>query len=281
MLLINYVYDSRKYVLIEIFIFTVFGRVIITLLEDVNYLLVFRKCQIFIVLELFRLVLLGDLYFLCLQTWFMNRNFATNKTNHYMKFKFLTTFVFAILASSLNAKSMEYRRIIISLLSAFVMAAIPLCTKAQNLLDNIHLELGFDETTPKDDVLPIGLNFNLSYSLTNRFSVQGLSDATYFIPKDGSIYDYNKSVNVGGGIGYILLPSTEKERSTFELRASFTTTVGHSDFKNTSYKLGLYWMGNQNRRFTPVIGAGYSFRHFKGNDLNNFHGAYVSIGCRL
>lgn len=69
----------------------------------------FCKCQIFIVLELFCLVLLGDLYFLCLQTWFMNRNFATNKTNHYMKFKFLTTFVFAILASSLNAKSVELR----------------------------------------------------------------------------------------------------------------------------------------------------------------------------
>lgn len=202
-----------------------------------------------------------------------------------MKFKFLTTFVFAILASSLNAKSvelrMEYRRIVISLLSAFIMAAIPLGTKAQDLLDNLHVELGFNETTPKDDVLPIAFNLNLTYSLSNRFSVQGLSDATYFIPKDGFIHDYNKAVNIGGGIGYKLLPSTEKERSAFELRASFTMTVGHSDFKNTSYKLGLYWMGSQNKHFTPVIGAGYSFRHFKGNDLNNFHGAYVSIGCRL
>ena len=69
-----------------------------------------------------------------------------------------------------------------------------------------------------------------------------------------------------------------QNNDAFELRASVTSTIGSSDFKNTAYKLGLYWVGNPKSRFSPVVGVGYSFHDFRTKGLNNYHGLYVSIG---
>ena len=39
--------------------------------------------------------------------------------------------------------------------------------------------------------------------------------------------------------------------------------------------------GTAKDKFTPVVGAGYSFHDFRTKGLNNYHGLYVSIGCRF
>ena len=94
-------------------------------------------------------------------------------------------------------------------------------------------------------------------------------------------HKYNQAINLGGGLSYTILPPTIENNDAFELRASVTSTIGSSDFKNTAYKLGLYWVGNPKARFTPVVGVGYSFHDLRTKGLNNYHGLYVSIGCRF
>ena len=108
-----------------------------------------------------------------------------------------------------------------------------------------------------------------------------LADTNNFIPKDGMTHKYNQAINLGGGLSYTILPPTIKNNDAFELRASVTSTIGSSDFKNTAYKLGLYWVGNPKSRFSPVVGVGYSFHDFRTKGLNNYHGLYVSIGYRF
>lgn len=176
---------------------------------------------------------------------------------------------------------MKHKQTLFSMLLLSLVSATPLCSNAQSALDKFHMELGLGTGTPKDKMTPFGANIDLNYSLTNRFSLHALSEATYFIPKEGMTHKYNQAINLGGGLSYTILPPTIENNDAFELRASVTSTIGSSDFKNTAYKLGLYWVGNPKSSFSPVVGVGYSFQDFRTKGLNNYHGLYVSIGFRF
>ena len=88
---------------------------------------------------------------------------------------------------------MTHKQTLCSMLLLSLVSATPLCSNAQSALDKLHLELGFGTGTSKDKMTPFGASVDLNYSLTNRFSLYALSEATYFIPKDGMTHKYNQA----------------------------------------------------------------------------------------
>lgn len=156
------------------------------------------------------------------------------------------------------------------------LLATPVCINAQNVLDKFHLEAGLGIGTAKDKTMPFEVNVDLNYSLTSRFSVHALAEASFFVPKDGATHDYNKAANLGGGVGYVLFPATGDSKDVFEVRATAAANVGSSDFKHTSYKLGLYWLNDKMK-----VGIGYSLRDFSSKGFDTYHGAFATIGFRL
>lgn len=145
--------------------------------------------------------------------------------------------------------------------------------KAGNPLP-IHADFTMGFGTPSHSVRPFDASIGLAYEL-NRVSIHAMYEADFFMPKDGLTKGYNAPNNLGGGVGYYFLPSKR-----FEARGLVTTTIGHGDYANTSYSLGVYWhCGEHNRLPTPIIGLGYNYRHFSTKP--DYNGAFLSFGFRF
>lgn len=135
--------------------------------------------------------------------------------------------------------------------------------------------------TPHKDVMPFGPSLDINYSI-QRFSLHALFTCEYFLPKEGMTQKYNKTLNLGGGIGFELFPQEENDRNVFEVRASVTAGLGSNDFKNTSYRLGLEWHRRPKRRcLVPTVGVGYNMKDFSKSGKPFYHGMYLSLGLRF
>lgn len=145
----------------------------------------------------------------------------------------------------------------------------------------LHGEGSLMTSTPYKHVLPFGAYFDINYSI-KRFSIHALIEGSYFLPKEGVTSNYNKTINLGGGVGFELFPRDENDKSVFEVRASVTRSLGSSDFRNTDYKVGIYWLAKPKQRcLAPIIGAGYSLNSFSNNNLHSYNGMFVSLGFRF
>ena len=180
---------------------------------------------------------------------------------------------------------MEYRR-----LTHFIVLIVTMLISIETLAQHdekktiipLHLEASLGAVTPSKDIMPLDASFDLNYTFGNKFSLHAIASTSYFLPKKGSTSDYNRATNVGGGIGYIFLPQKNDNLGDFELRAYVTTSVGSSDFKNTSYNIGIHWCGHSERHsLVPTVGIGYSFKDFSQKNMPNTNGAYFTLGLRF
>lgn len=145
----------------------------------------------------------------------------------------------------------------------------------------LHAELSLGAGTPFKSMIPVDATIDVNYTFFKKLSLHFVSNASYFIPKEGMTSNYNKAFNIGGGIGYTFLPQKNDKLGDFEVRASVTTTVGSSDFKNTSYNIGVFWYSHSEKhKILPFIGISYSFKDFSNKFIPNYHGAYVTFGVR-
>ena len=146
----------------------------------------------------------------------------------------------------------------------------------------LHVEASLGACTPSNKVLPLDVNVDLNYTFAKRFSLHATTTTSYFMPKNGATHDYNRATNLGGGLGYVFLPEKDDQLGDFELRAFVTTSVGSSDFKNTSYNVGVHWFGHtEKHRLVPTVGVGYTLRDFSAKGMKNINGAYFSLGLRF
>lgn len=61
-----------------------------------------------------------------------------------------------------------------------------------------------------------------------------------------------------------------------------TTSVGSSDFNNTSYKLGIHWYGySSTRKVLPMVSVGYTIKNFREKSLPSNRGMYLALGFRF
>lgn len=144
----------------------------------------------------------------------------------------------------------------------------------------LHIEASLEAGTPCHKTIPFGANIDLSYSI-KRFSLHIVTNTDYHIQKDGMSNNYNKATNLGGGIGYMFLPYGDNKSGGFEARAIVTTSLKSYDFKNTSYKIGINWIGSSDKRkVVPVVGIGFKFTDYSTN-LQSYKGGYFSFGIRF
>lgn len=125
-------------------------------------------------------------------------------------------------------------------------------------------------------------SINLNYYITKRFSIYAIARADYFLPKSGTIVDYTKTIGLGGGLGYVLLPAEDSDWGVFQARAFVTSSVDNSNLKNTAYNVGIYYYGNsQCHKLVPVVGVGYACKDYHTKGVPTYNGAYLSIGLRF
>jgi len=180
---------------------------------------------------------------------------------------------------------MEYRRITTIVLVAVMLFctadAIAQSSKGQ-ITKPLHIEASLGAGTACKNIMPIDVNIDLNYTFAKKFSLHVTTQTSYFLPEDGITTNYNRATNLGGGLGYVFLPQKNDNWGDFELRAFMTTSVGSSDFKNTSYNIGVHWYGHtEKHRLVPTVGVGYNFKNFSNKDAANYHGAYFSLGLRF
>lgn len=178
---------------------------------------------------------------------------------------------------------MERARKLIYMLAIFMMANMAKLSAQEKIKGDIplHIEVGMNINTPHKMVIPIGTVIDLNYAI-KRFSIHAIANTDFFIPKEGLTYNYNKVINLGGGIGFELLPREEGFNNIFEIRAQVTSSVGSSDLKNIAYQIGLYWHPKTfGRKLTPLIGAGYNLKDFSRKELSTYHGMFLSFGLRF
>ena len=138
--------------------------------------------------------------------------------------------------------------------------------------------------TPGRKLIPFGIDLNVSYKLVKSLSVLAVTESSWLIPKEGMTKDYNGNFNLGGGLGYIISAMGDKEEaeSVFEVRGSVTSSLTNHAYKNTSYKIGLYWRGcATSRRLVPFVGIGYNAKDFRTSGLSTYHGLFASFGFRF
>lgn len=184
-----------------------------------------------------------------------------------------------------NISTMEYRRIITTLLivitSFCTIKAIAQSTKDKITMP-LHIEASLDAGTPYNNIMPIDVNIDLNCTFAMKYSFHVITQSTYFLPKDGMAANYNRATNLGGGFGYVFLPQKNDQLGDFEICAFVTTSVGSSDFKNTSYNAGIHWYGHSEKhRIVPMVRIDYNFKNFSNKNLSNYNGAYFSLGLRF
>lgn len=145
----------------------------------------------------------------------------------------------------------------------------------------LHIELNLTGATPHKELMSFGPEIDLNYAI-KRFSFHAILNTDYFIPKESETKDYNKVINLGGGVGFELFPRKTHDLNIFEARTSLTTSVGSGNFKNTAFKIGLNWhLSGSKRRLSPTIGLGYCLRNFHDTHLSTYHGGFLSFGIRF
>lgn len=145
----------------------------------------------------------------------------------------------------------------------------------------LHIELNLTGATPHKGLMSFGPEIDLTYSI-KRFSIHAILNTDYFIPKESETKNYNKAMNLGGGMGFELFPRKTNDSNTFEARASVTSSVGSGDFKNTAFKIGINWhLSGSKHRLSPTIGLGYCLRTFHDPHLSTYHGGFLSFGIRF
>lgn len=145
----------------------------------------------------------------------------------------------------------------------------------------LYLEASLGVSTPYKGVLPFEQTLDVNYAI-KRFSIHALCSSNFILPKDGETKDYNRTVNLGGGVGFELFPRDINDRNILEARATVTTSLGCNNFKNTSYRIGINWYTHgSTKRLSPIIGVGYNVKTFANSNTHTYHGMYLSFGVRF
>lgn len=94
-----------------------------------------------------------------------------------------------------------------------------------------HIELGMNINTPHKGLMPMGAVIDLNYAI-KRFSIHAIATTDFFIPKEGSSTNYNKVTNLGGGIGFELLPREEGLNNIYYLLHGSHSEISECELKN-------------------------------------------------
>ena len=171
--------------------------------------------------------------------------------------------------------------------SSLIVAALLLGANslmAQKSFDTLplRLEMSAVVSTPHKGITPVGATLDLNYTFGRKLSVHAIAEGAMFVPKSKMTFDYNRTCNLGGGIGYTFWPENGDHLGDFEVRASVTASVGHADFGYIGYNVGFNWYGHaEGHKVVPMVSVGYSCKYFTSGFLPDYHGMYATLGVRF
>lgn len=146
-----------------------------------------------------------------------------------------------------------------------------------SVLDNFHLESKMQSGFRHHGMTPLNANLQLSYEFVKCWSLMATMEGERMLYEDSRSYIRNNSL--GGGLAYAWV---DGDSQRFDLRFQVLSTIGHGDWKQTTFDIGSTWYGKPKKRaLAPVVGYGFRYQKSHTAEVRNWTGFYVSIGLRL
>lgn len=156
----------------------------------------------------------------------------------------------------------------------------PSAVQAKCFLDRCFFDANVETGMKQHGIDPLFLNFSLGYNFTPRLYGFVKSEYQLGLQKENEVKTYRDGNGLGVGIGY-QLDKPSAHGVTYDIQASFLNSLGHTDWKNTTYDIGITMHGNTiKKKVLPYIGVGFKYINSHTHGVKNYCGLYASIGMR-
>lgn len=149
---------------------------------------------------------------------------------------------------------------------------------AQTSNSHVHFEMATSYGLESKNVTPIDFSFNAQYDIIPIIYAFASVDRNLALYDADAENCYYEGELLGGGIG-IHLWGNNKDKHVLDARLKVLTSIGNSDWKQTSYYTCLAWY-MKNLEFSPVVEIGFRHIDSKTSYLNDYRSVFLSIGLR-
>lgn len=175
--------------------------------------------------------------------------------------------------------------LLLLLISALSVSAQDKDDKTEKLSDkiaaNIIDEIDFGVGLKQHGVTPLFAGINLGYHIIPRLHVYARYEGMIGLSNVGDNRAYDKTWNLGGGIGYTFYYMKYKGETTtkWSVRAQVTNSIGSVDWKNTSYSIGVYSQCKSTKfARSPLFGIGFKHINSHTEGIRDYNSLFVCMG---
>lgn len=152
--------------------------------------------------------------------------------------------------------------------------------QAKSFFDRCFFDGNVETGMKQHDINPLFLNFSVGYYFTPQFYGSVKLENQLGLHKEDGTKTYRNGTGLGVGIGYQLDKPSEYG-VTYDLQASFLNSIAHTDWKNTTYDIGITMHGNTvKKKVLPYIGVGFKYINSHTHEVRNYCGVYATIGMK-
>ena len=166
---------------------------------------------------------------------------------------------------------------LLAFLMAMATAGAQNASNEKCFFDKIVINLGVSAGTGCNNMHPLTLNADIGYRFIPRMYAFVHGESIYGHCDADGLKTYVTSQNLGGGLGYTFYKDGV---TAIDLRGTVSTSVGHADWKNVAYDLGvMFRVGRGPLKFD----FGVSFRHMSSRTagIGSYNGAFFTLGVGI
>lgn len=153
--------------------------------------------------------------------------------------------------------------------------------QVKDFLDRCFLDVNVETGMKQHNIDPLFLNFSIGYNFTPRLYSSVKLENQLGLYKEDETKTYRNGMSLGVSVGY-QLDKPAAHGVAYDLQASFLNSVGHGNWKNTTYDIGITMHGNTTKKkVLPYIGVGFKYINSHTHEIRNYYGLYASIGMKL
>ena len=166
---------------------------------------------------------------------------------------------------------------LLAFLMAMATAGAQNASNEKCFFDKIVINLGVSAGTGCNNMHPLTLNADIGYRFIPRMYAFVHGESIYGHCDADGLKTYVTSQNLGGGLGYTFY---KDDVTAIDLRATVSTSVGHADWKNVAYDLGVMFRAG---RGPLKFDFGVSFRHMSSRTagIGSYNGAFFTLGVGI
>lgn len=170
------------------------------------------------------------------------------------------------------------RHFIISFLMLFLACGVYAQEPASNksVLGKFHGEFGASAAVGSQKMKEWSGMCAISYDLTPRLYALAQYEAGQTTRKQDGVRSFMNTQALGGGLGFKL---ATVDNLTCDLRAKVLSHVGNSEWKKTSYCIGLNWEFSGSAR--PMFGLEYRYNKSHSAGIPNTNALCGTVAIRF